>query len=162
MSSISADTKRSQENDGCDYVIAIQEGPGLERLAPLPKLPPNARFVPHENKCFDLGTVGWMFDNKIVDPRYSLSPEREQYCNLLDAIRRRLQPLETAISCPNELSYVLPMLNHQAHDLCMPSSTFASAYVQQVSILHMAELVREGAVPPSIRQTANALDRSPD
>ena len=58
------------EHDGCDYVIAVQEGGTLEKLDPLPKLPANARFVRHENKCFDLGTIGWMLDTKVVNPRY--------------------------------------------------------------------------------------------
>lgn len=61
--------EKVQEKDGCDYVIALQEGPGLQNLEPLPKLPPNARFVRHENKCFDLGTIGWMIETKIVNPR---------------------------------------------------------------------------------------------
>lgn len=61
-----------QEHDGCDYVIALQEGPGLEQLNPLPKLPPNARFVHHENKCFDLGTVGWMLETQVKNPRQAL------------------------------------------------------------------------------------------
>ncbi len=52
-----------QENDGCDYVIVIQHGEGLYVPDPLPSLPPNARYLPHENKCFDIGTVGWVLEN---------------------------------------------------------------------------------------------------
>ena len=51
----------------------MQEGGGLEKLQPLPKLPANAKFVRHENKCFDLGAIGWMLDTKVVNPRFAAS-----------------------------------------------------------------------------------------
>ena len=59
----------AQAHDGCEYVIVIQEGPGLAPVDPLPPLPPNARFVYHKNECFDLGTVGWVMEHHIVNTR---------------------------------------------------------------------------------------------
>ena len=31
-------------------------------------MPPNVRFEYHENKCYDWGTMGWVFSNRLVDP----------------------------------------------------------------------------------------------
>lgn len=60
-----------QEGDGCDYVIVLQQGKGLFDPEPLPRLPRNARYLKHENKCFDIGTVGWVLE-KHVDRRCGL------------------------------------------------------------------------------------------
>ena len=35
--------------------------------ADLPELPPNARYVFHENRCFDWGTIGWAIQEGKVD-----------------------------------------------------------------------------------------------
>lgn len=42
----------------------------MERLqaGALPELPANARYVWHENKCFDWGTFGWAFESGEVVP----------------------------------------------------------------------------------------------
>ena len=37
------------------------------RPAELPELPSNARYVYHENKCYDWGTIGWAVQNRKVD-----------------------------------------------------------------------------------------------
>jgi len=78
-------------NDGCDYVIVLQQDspedvpwPNLRLLLNgtkhlnttagattdkksmnPPFLPSNARFLLHPNKCFDLGTVGWVLKTQI-------------------------------------------------------------------------------------------------
>jgi hypothetical protein len=51
------------------YIIALQHGMGLHDLDPPPVLPSNARFVNHPNHCFDIGTVAWVLDNHVPDPR---------------------------------------------------------------------------------------------
>ncbi|GAX83294.1 hypothetical protein CEUSTIGMA_g10720.t1 [Chlamydomonas eustigma] len=33
----------------------------------LPVLPPNARYVKHDNECYDWGTIGWLISSKKVD-----------------------------------------------------------------------------------------------
>lgn len=51
-----------------DYYIILQQVNGLvldEKT--LPKLPSNAHYVQHENKCFDLGTIGWFLSSGTVD-----------------------------------------------------------------------------------------------
>ncbi|BDA51685.1 hypothetical protein COCOBI_19-2410 [Coccomyxa sp. Obi] len=47
-----------QEGDGCDYFIIVQ---GLNQQSEkfLPVLPYRARYVYHENVCYDWGTFGW-------------------------------------------------------------------------------------------------------
>ena len=35
--------------------------------AELPELPPNARYVVHENRCYDWGTIGWALQEGKVD-----------------------------------------------------------------------------------------------
>jgi hypothetical protein len=55
------------EEDGCDYVIVIQDDEE-KATPPLPTLPKNARYVHHTNKCYDWGSIGWVFDNRLVDP----------------------------------------------------------------------------------------------
>ncbi|WIA10790.1 hypothetical protein OEZ85_010958 [Tetradesmus obliquus] len=42
-----------------DHVIIVQEGPELERV-PLPELPAHAKYVHHQNECYDWGTYGWL------------------------------------------------------------------------------------------------------
>ncbi|KAK9817964.1 hypothetical protein WJX72_005006 [[Myrmecia] bisecta] len=56
-----------QEDDGCDYYIVLQRGEGLIEIGELPLLPTNAQTINHPNECFDLGTVGWLLDDQIVD-----------------------------------------------------------------------------------------------
>lgn len=56
-------------DDGCDYVVIIQEGEGVEDTYDLPSTPPNVRFVRHANECFDWGTFGWALEHKLVDIR---------------------------------------------------------------------------------------------
>ena len=40
----------------------------MQPLGSLPDVPPNVRFEYHENQCYDWGTMGWVFSNKLVDP----------------------------------------------------------------------------------------------
>ena len=54
-----------QEGDGCDYIFVLQQGEGLFDPEPLPKLPSYARYIRHENKCYDIGTVGWVLENHV-------------------------------------------------------------------------------------------------
>ncbi|KAL4459147.1 hypothetical protein ABPG75_014012 [Micractinium tetrahymenae] len=54
-----------KENDGCDYVIVLQQGKGLSQPDPLPVLPPNARYLRHPNECYDIGTVGWVLQSQL-------------------------------------------------------------------------------------------------
>ncbi|GAB4813085.1 hypothetical protein N2152v2_000131 [Parachlorella kessleri] len=61
----------AKENDNCDYVFVLQQGEGLSDPDPLPKLPPNARYLTHENKCFDIGTVGWVLESHVDRRKYS-------------------------------------------------------------------------------------------
>ena len=58
----------SQADDGVDYVIVLQTDPALLLPDPLPQLPPNARYERHENRCYDLGTIGWLLATNRVDP----------------------------------------------------------------------------------------------
>ncbi len=53
-----------QAGDACEYIIVLQQGAGLAQPDPLPALPPNARYLPHPNECYDLGTVGWVLDQQ--------------------------------------------------------------------------------------------------
>ena len=55
----------AQEGDGCDYVIVLQQSEKLSMPAPLPVLPPNARYLRHANECFDIGTVGWVLHSQL-------------------------------------------------------------------------------------------------
>lgn len=54
-----------QADDGCDYVIVLQQGTGLTQPDPLPPLPPNARYLRHPNECYDIGTVGWVLEQQL-------------------------------------------------------------------------------------------------
>ncbi|KIY96554.1 hypothetical protein MNEG_11409, partial [Monoraphidium neglectum] len=54
----------------CDYVIAVQRSHGQLDPSLLPPLPPHARYVFHENVCYDWGTFGWLLmGSGHVDPR---------------------------------------------------------------------------------------------
>lgn len=56
-----------QPDDGAQYVFVLN---GLSSLSDprLPRLPPNARYVLHENECYDWGTYAWVFD-QVQDPK---------------------------------------------------------------------------------------------
>lgn len=43
----------------------LQQGEGLQDPEPLPDLPRNARYLQHNNECFDIGTVGWVLANHV-------------------------------------------------------------------------------------------------
>ncbi|KXZ52810.1 hypothetical protein GPECTOR_8g196 [Gonium pectorale] len=51
-----------------DYVIIVQESTELHEVV-LPKLPHNARYVRHTNRCYDWGSYGWLLITGRVDPK---------------------------------------------------------------------------------------------
>lgn len=57
-------------DDGCDYVLVMQEGAGVLRETRLPPLPPNVRLLSHPNSCFDWGTFGWVTTSQLDTSRY--------------------------------------------------------------------------------------------
>lgn len=56
------------EDSRCEYVIVVQQTKGLEKIK-LPSLPRNARYVYHNNECYDWGTFGWLLQSGHVDIR---------------------------------------------------------------------------------------------
>mmetsp|Transcript_669 Transcript_669/g.1942 ORF Transcript_669/g.1942 Transcript_669/m.1942 type:complete len:501 (-) Transcript_669:495-1997(-) len=58
-----------REGDSCEYIIAVQHGVGLRLNGELPRLPSNARYVHHENMCFDWGTIAWLFSEKQIESK---------------------------------------------------------------------------------------------
>ncbi|KAI8114536.1 hypothetical protein M9434_002658 [Picochlorum sp. BPE23] len=52
-----------KENDNCDYIIVIQVSDMEDDVPDVLKSvnKRNLRVMKHENKCFDIGTVGWVF-----------------------------------------------------------------------------------------------------
>ncbi len=44
------------------FLVWWLQDTALFSSATLPQLPRNARYVFHENKCYDWGTFGWVFD----------------------------------------------------------------------------------------------------
>lgn len=54
------------ENDPCHYVIVVQRLRDVN-LAELPRLPSNAWYEYHDNKCFDYGTMGWLMSSGKVE-----------------------------------------------------------------------------------------------
>ena len=51
-----------------DYYFILQKVNKLTvNESRLPRLPPNAHYMQHENECFDFGTFGWFLASKIVD-----------------------------------------------------------------------------------------------
>lgn len=57
-----------QDNDGADYYFILQNvNNKTVDENELPRLPRrNARYIQHENLCFDFGTVGWFFRTHTV------------------------------------------------------------------------------------------------
>jgi hypothetical protein len=51
-----------RDTDPADYYFILQQSnnQNLDE-GQLPKLPDNAHYIHHENKCFDYGTAGWFF-----------------------------------------------------------------------------------------------------
>jgi hypothetical protein len=55
-------------DDGVHYYFIIQQvGATADNHSSLPRLPPNAFYVYHENKCYDLGTVGWFLRTQFAE-----------------------------------------------------------------------------------------------
>lgn len=43
----------------------------MEPTPELPPLPPNARYEPHDNACYDWGTIGWLLrSGRVAASRY--------------------------------------------------------------------------------------------
>lgn len=57
-----------KEDDGAQYVFVLN---GMSSLSDprLPLLPANARYVLHENECYDWGTYAWVF-KEVEDPKH--------------------------------------------------------------------------------------------
>lgn len=57
-----------EADDGAQYVFVLN---GLTSLNDprLPRLPPSARYVLHENECYDWGTYAWVFSD-VQDPQH--------------------------------------------------------------------------------------------
>ncbi len=57
-----------RENDGVEYIFILQKVDNKtvdeSQMPLLPKR--NARYIQHENLCFDLGTAGWFFSTQTV------------------------------------------------------------------------------------------------
>eukprot|EP00892_Ulva_mutabilis_P000943 jgi/Ulvmu1/1084/UM105_0043.1 len=51
--------------NGCRYVVIINED-DTHPAGDLPQLPANARYVRHENRCYDWGTFGWALQSGVV------------------------------------------------------------------------------------------------
>jgi hypothetical protein len=57
-----------RKNDGVHYYFIVQKTGNLSRNSfHLPQLPSNAWYVQHENKCFDIGTIGWFLRTYMVE-----------------------------------------------------------------------------------------------
>lgn len=54
-------------DDGVTYIIVVQEAEG-QPTPELPMLPPNGRYVHHNNECYDWGTIGWVFSSGKANP----------------------------------------------------------------------------------------------
>ncbi len=57
-----------RQSHDTDYYFILQE---INKEAfdevKLPELPSNAHYIQHENKCFDIGTIGWFLFSGLVD-----------------------------------------------------------------------------------------------
>ncbi|EIE18080.1 hypothetical protein COCSUDRAFT_31853 [Coccomyxa subellipsoidea C-169] len=51
-----------------EYIFIVQQTRTSKSLS-LPALPENARYIEHENECYDWGTIGWALQTGKVDPQ---------------------------------------------------------------------------------------------
>lgn len=76
-------------NDPADYVFIIQQDAAdagkRTPLSSLPSLPPNARYVEHDNECLDWGTYAWLLSLPTDDPRAVRDQQRYQYFILMNS-----------------------------------------------------------------------------
>ncbi len=73
LCSLLADTQHQQRSLTCrnDFAAQLAQGDELFGSSNLPQLPRNARYVFHENRCYDWGTFGWaMTERKVDTSRY--------------------------------------------------------------------------------------------
>ncbi|KAK9859799.1 hypothetical protein WJX84_002990 [Apatococcus fuscideae] len=57
-----------QEDDGCHYIVVVQQEANGKPVLDLPDVPSNARYEFHYNTCYDYGTVGWLLEQGKMDP----------------------------------------------------------------------------------------------
>ena len=99
--------------------------------AELPELPPHARYVFHENRCFDWGTIGWAIqEGKVDTAQYRYTIFNELLC--ARALPAGLLPCEPP-GPPGKLRPPVPCKGAQQHlhggvlsrasADCMPPST---------------------------------------
>ena len=56
-----------RRSTNADYYIILQQINGsYVNESTLPSLPSYAHYIQHENKCFDLGTIGWFLTNGTI------------------------------------------------------------------------------------------------
>jgi hypothetical protein len=57
-----------RQSHNADYYFILQQmGNKIVNETKLPILPSNAHYVQHENKCFDIGTIGWFLSSGMID-----------------------------------------------------------------------------------------------
>ena len=57
-----------RQSDNADYYFILQQiNNKIFDKRKLPKLPSNAHYIQHENKCFDIGTIGWFLSSGMID-----------------------------------------------------------------------------------------------
>jgi len=56
------------DSDNIDYYFILQQinNEHFDEKK-LPLLPPNAHYIQHENKCYDIGTIGWFLSKNYID-----------------------------------------------------------------------------------------------
>jgi hypothetical protein len=57
-----------RESHDADYYFILQQiNKKIFDKRKLPKLPSNAQYIQHENKCFDLGSIGWFLSSGMIE-----------------------------------------------------------------------------------------------
>jgi len=145
------------KSSNVDYYIIIQKL-NMNNIT-LPVLPSYAHYIQHENKCFDLGTIGWFLSNGNINKDkykyfiflnssvrgpylvsyYQLKQWYSVFTNRLNEYVKLVGPTISCQTGPHVQSYFWA-LDHQGLSILLNTSKIFSCHQTQVNAIYNGEI----------------------
>ncbi len=147
------------KSSNVDYYIILQDLNNLTLIkTSLPPLPSNGHYIEHENKCFDLGTIGWFLSNGTINKdkyKYfiflissvrgpylvSYYQSKEWYSVFTNCLNNYIKLVGPTISCqmsPHVQSYFWAT-DHQGLSILLKNGKIFSCHQTQVNAIYNME-----------------------
>jgi hypothetical protein len=150
-----------RQSHHADYYFILQQIDNkIFDESKLPILPSNAHYVQHENKCFDIGTVGWFLSSGMIDKnRYkyfiflnssvrgpfivSYYDSPVWYTIFTRRLNDHIKLVGCTINCeaPPHVQSYLWALNLETLDFLLKNTTVFACYEKKIDTINNAEIV---------------------